>query len=398
MSARLAPIVPVLAALERWRPVYLRWWDHPCRRFEGESGALGVWAGVPGPPWAVAERHWSTGPWAEVAPPCAAVVAPPCPAGQRPWSAEEQERLDRLARTDPDSLAASADRFDAVAGELADIGRSAGGVGAEAAVGAGAAASCTAFAAEIKSEATEVAALAGELRAASARLDAWLAELVRQVLRVGDGVRDGGGYRASVWLAQRDADEADAVAALVSRYPGRDPLEIAEPAALARWARLDDLVREHGAVLAVLRAGLAAAEGWEAGPGSAHSAGSGPWVGSEADSGPGRPGGVGGWVSEGPAPVPDVVVDREYRDRVLRDWQPLRPEPAVVPAPVAPVEGSREVPAAVPDRPAQAPTQLQPGIGPVLAGVEGHRVGTDTGVQVAELPDAPPARAQRPAR
>jgi hypothetical protein len=102
--------------------------------------------------------------------------------------------------------------------------------------------------------------------------------------------------------------------------------------------------------------------------------------------------------------VPDVVVDREYRDRILGDWQPLRPEPAVVPEtavvpePVARVEGPREVPAAVPDRPAQAPTQLQPGIGPVLAGVEGHRVGTDTGVQVAELPDAPPVRAQRPAR
>lgn len=404
MSARLAPIAPVLAALERWRPVYLRWWDHPCRRLEGDSG---VAAGVPGLPWAAAERHWSAvqRPWAaEEARPWAAEAAPPCPAVQRPWAAEEQERLDRLARADPDSLAASADRFDAVAAELADIGRSAGGVGAEAAVGVGAAASCTAFAAAIESEATEVAALAGELRAASARLDAWLAELVRQVPRVGDGMRDGGGYRASVWLAQRDADEADAVAALAPRYPGRDPLELAEPAALARWARLDDLVREHGAVLAVLRAGLAASDGWEDNPGSAHGAGSvhgggpGPWVGSEADPGPGRPGGVGGWVSEGPAPVPDVVVDREYRDRVLRDWQPLRPEPAVVPAPAAPVEGSREVAAAVADRPAQVPTQLQPGIGPVLAGVEGHRVGTDTGVRVAEVPDAPAARAQRPAR
>lgn len=331
MSARLAPIAPVLAALERWRPVYLRWWDHPCRRPGGDAAG-------PGP-------------------------------AARPWSAEEQERFDRLAGTDPGALAAAADRFDAVAAELGEIGRSAGAVGAEAAVGPGAAVSCTALAAAIGSEATEVTALAGELRAASARLDAWLTELVGQVLRVGDGVRDGGAYRSSLWLAQRDADEADAVASLVPGCPGRAALELAEPAALARWVRLDELAGGHGAVLAVLRAGLAAADGWDDGPGSP--TGAGRWAGTDAelgvDAGPGpdRPGGTAGWLSEGPAPVPDVVVDREYRDRVNRDWQPLVPEA---------------------------------GTGPELAGVEGHRAGTDIGVRVAELPDAPPTRARPPAR
>ncbi|HWN33468.1 MAG TPA: hypothetical protein VNP03_12015 [Pseudonocardia sp.] len=328
---------------------------------------------------------------------------------QRPWSAEEQERLDRLVGTDPGSLAASADRFDAVAAELADIGRAAGAVGVEATVGPSAAASCTALAAAIESEATEVTALAGELRAASARLDTWLTELVRQVLRVGDGVRDGGAYRSSLWLAQRDADEADTVTSLVARYPGRNALELAEPAALARWTRLDELVGAHGAVLAALRAGLAAADVWDAGPGSATGAGPAPWVGTGADSGsgsgpgpgPDRSGGAGAWLSEGPAPEPDVVVDREYRDRVSRDWQPLLPEPAIQQAPVVPVERPPEQPGAVPDRPAQVPvasSQIQPGTGPRLAGVEGDRVGTDMGVRVAELPDAPATRARQPAR
>jgi hypothetical protein len=342
MSARLAPIAPVLAALERWRPVYLRWWDHPCRRPGGDAAGSGP--------------------------------------AERPWSAGEQERFDRLAGTDPGALSAAADRFDAVAAELGEIGRAAGAVGAEAAVGPGAAASCTALAAAIGSEATEVTALADELRAASARLDAWLTELVRQVLRVGDGVRDGGAYRSSLWPAQRDADEADAMASLVPRYPGREALE---PVALARWARLDELAGGHGAVLAVLRAGLAAADAWDGGLGTP--TGAGLWVGTDAESGPGvgpspvlglgpgagsgpdRPGGAAGWLSEGPAPVPDVVVDREYRDRVLRDWQPLMPE-------------------------------VQSGTGPELAGVEGHRPGTDIGVRVAELPDAPPTRARPPAR
>ncbi|HEX4247725.1 MAG TPA: hypothetical protein VH008_07645, partial [Pseudonocardia sp.] len=288
----------------------------------------------------------------------------------------EQGRLDRLAGTDPESLAAAADRFDAVGAELADIGHSAGAVGSEAAVGSAAAARCTALAAMIESEATEVTTLAGELRAASTRWEGWLTELVHQVLRVGDGVRDGGAYRSSLWLAQRDADEADAVAALVTRYPGRDALALAEPAALARWARLDELVGAQGAVLAVLRAGLAAADhlaatdGWAAGPGS--SPGPRSWAPADADSGrdpgPDRPGGAAGWLSEGPAPVPDVVVDREYRDRVLRDWEPLRPE-----------------------RPGEA-REIRPGIGPVLAGVEGHRPGTDTGVRIPELPDAPTSR------
>jgi hypothetical protein len=353
MTARLAPIAPVLAALERWRPVYLRWWDHPCRRFGCDPAA------DPCHPW-TADGHWST-------------PARPGAAVQRPWSAEEQDRLDRLAGADPGSLVASADRFDAVAAELVEIGRSAGAVGAEGAVGPGAAASCTTSAVAIESEAAEVTALAGELRAASARLDAWLTELVRQVLRLGDGVRDGGAYRSSLWLAQRDADEADGVASLVTRYPGREALELAEPAALARWTRLDELVGAHSAVLAALRAGLAAADGWAAGAGSATGAEPAPWAGIGAGPGPGsdRTGGAGGWLGEGQAPVPDVVVDREYRDRVSRDWQPLLPEVA---------------------------RQIQPGTGPQLAGVEGHRVGTETGVRVAELPAAPPTRAHRPAR
>jgi hypothetical protein len=302
MMGPLDAIAPVLAALEMWGPVYQRWWDHPCRR------------GV---------------------------------AAEQPWSAAEQDRLGLLAGVDPGELATAADRLDRVAADVGDLGWEVGGAAAEVGIGPVASRLAAALGAALESEVAELTGLARQLRADSLRLELWLGEVVRQVLRAGDGAQTGGGHR-SIWLAHREADEADGSMPCDAR---RGAPDVAESGEVARWRALDELVGSHSAVLAALRTALAAADGrggaidgWcgDPGGGSARSCASGIWVGEGAPS------------------MRDVVVDRAYRDRVWQTWVPLPSTPAVV-----------------------------PGTGPLLAGTEGSRPETDTGVRIAQLPDGP---------
>jgi hypothetical protein len=299
MRGPLEAITPVIAALETWRPVYQRWWDHPRR--------------------------------------CGA-------AAEQPWSGAEQNRFDRLAGIDPGELNTAADRLDRAAADVGGLGREVGGIAAEVGIGPGASWQAAALGAAIESEVAELTGLARQLRADSMRLESWLGEVVRQVLRAADGAQVGGGHR-SVWLAHREADEADGSA---SSYPaGTGAPSVAEPGEAARWAALDRLVDGQSAVVTALRTALAAADrcggaadGWRGGPD--HVCCSDVWVG------------------EGTEPVREIVVDQAYRDGVRQTWQPLPPLPVPV-----------------------------PGVGPLLAGTEGTRTETDTGVRIAQLPDRP---------
>jgi hypothetical protein len=171
--------------------------------------------------------------------------------------------------------------------------------------------------------------------------------VVRQVLWAGDGAQAGGGHR-SVWLAHREADDADGWA---SCRAGRGAPEVAETGAVARWRALDELVESHSAVLAALRTALAAADG----RGGAIDG----WCGDRG-GGPDRSCASGVWVDEGAPSTRDIVVDRAYRDQAWQTWVPVPSTPAVV-----------------------------PGAGPLLAGTEGSRPETDIGVRIAQLPDGP---------
>lgn len=299
MTAPLHAIAPVLAALEMWRPVYRRWWAHPCRR-------------------GVAAEH--------------------------PWSTAEQDRCARLVGVEPGELAIAADRLDREAADVDDLEREVG-VLAGAGIGPDASGRAAVLGAAIESEVAELTGLATQLRADSVRLESWLAELAQQVLRAGDGAPAGGDHR-SVWLAHREADEADG-SAMCDAGLGAPPTE--ETVEVVRWGALDELVERHSAVLRALRAALAG----DAGIGAIDS-----WSG---DPGGGPEHAVSGtWVSGGTPLVREVVIDRAYRDQVRQVWQPLDSAP-------------------LPDA----------GTGPLLAGTEGSRTETDTGVRIAQLPDRP---------
>jgi len=267
-----------------------------------------------------------------------------------PWSAADEARLERLAGTDPGELAASAARLDAVATDLGVIGWTVGTAGVRGGIGTAAEGRCVELATAITSRVAELTGLAEDLRSAAASVEALLAELAYQEPRVGEGV-DGGAHRFPA-LAHRDVEEAD-------RAPGaRD-----DPGDLARWAGLDELVARHAAVVIALRAAAAAAERALGDPG-------GGWAGS---CGPGI------WVSEGPQPVDELVVDQDYEQRVGQVWQPL------------PAPGAAEVPE-VAELPRGAGIRevadVPRGAGPLLPGTEGGRSGTDLGVRIAQLPDA----------
>jgi hypothetical protein len=298
-------IFPVLTALETWRAVYQRWWNHPCRHGD---------------------------------------------AAERPWTDAERDRLARLAGVDPGDLLSAADRLDRVAADVGDLGRKVCMIASEAGVGLDAAARSGALGAAIESEVAELTGLATRLRSDSGRHESWLVDLVRQVFRTGDGVQAGGGHR-SVWLALREADEADES---VSRPVGPGAFEGPERGEVARWRALDGLVDGHSAVLTVLRNALAAAGGrGGAVGGSCEAWGDGPDSLSAAAV----------WVSEGTPPTREIVVDQAYRDQVGQVWQPLPAAPALV-----------------------------PGVGPLMPGTEGTRTETDTGVRIAQLPDRPISR------
>ncbi|MCU1655185.1 MAG: hypothetical protein JWQ60_6334, partial [Pseudonocardia sp.] len=247
MTAPQHAIAPVLAALDMWRPVYQRWWDHPYRR-------------------GVAAEH--------------------------PWSSAEQDRCARLVGVEPGELATAADRLDREAADVDDLGRTVGML-AEAGIGADASGRAGVLGAAIESEVAELTGLATQLRADSVRLESWLAELVQQVLRAGDGAPAGGDHR-SVWLAHREADEADGSAMCRA---GRGAPEAEQTVEVVRWRVLDELVDRHSAVLRVLRTALAEGDG--------HIGAIGSWSG---DPGGGPEHAVSDtWVSGGTPPTREIV-------------------------------------------------------------------------------------------
>jgi hypothetical protein len=292
-----------------------------------------------------------------------------------PWSDTEQARLDRLAvDLDPDQLSEAAERLAAEAvmvEQLAAAVFTAGadaGVGVAAEVGSALADRCAEVAAAVRARAADLSSLAHDLRRAAERVEVWLAELV-SLLRRSDG--GGGGAYRSPGSAHRDIDDADRLA------PGGGSDEA------RRWPALDGLVERHGGMIAVLRGAMASVESPDS-PGAPFPPGAPDgWCGDRGH-GAGWPCGAGAWESGWPPPVADVatgpdpvVADRAEQDRVLTIWQPL---------PLVP-----RVPGLV------DPGGLEPGVGPLLPGTDGDRVGTDTGVRIAQLPDAP-AAASRPRR
>ena len=304
---------PALAELRAWRAVYERWWAHPGRR----GGA------VP------------------------------------PWSAADEARLAGLAGTDPDELTASAARLDAVAADLGEIGRAVGLVGAGSGVGSAAAGRCLELATAVRPSVAEATGLAGELRSTAAALESLLTELADQARRLAEDVD--GGYR-SLLLAHRVLDEADrAVEQGPDRafdWPNRAGEGAGELAGSAGWPGLDELVDRHAGVLTALRTAMDAAERSVDSPGCADL--------------PGRSHPPGMWLSEGAQPAAEIVVNRDYTERVWQVWQPLPAGPAG--------------------------PEVSPGDGPMLPGTEGSRTGTDTGVRIAHLAEPPIPTVKRPSQ
>ena len=283
-----------------------------------------------------------------------------------PWSDTDQARHDRLvAELDPDELVAAAHRLAAeaaVAVQLTEAVVAAGmdtGVGVAAEVGAALTDRCAEVAAELRARAADLSSLALDLRFAADRMAAWWAELA-SLLRRSDGGGGRGAY-GSPGSAHRDIDAAD--------RSDPDP----EPDQARRWPALDGLVERHGGMISVLRAAMTSAEfpDYRYPPGAADG-----WCGDRG-RGAGWPCASGVWEAGRPPPVPDavsgpagpepLVVDRAEQDRVSAVWQPL----PLVPRPLG----------------LAGPGVVEAGAGPLLPGTEAGRVGTDTGVRIAQLPD-----------
>jgi len=344
----LDAVAPVLAALREWHPAYQRWWAQRCSAADTEV----------------------------------------------PWSVADQARLERLAHADPDDLVASAGRLDGVAARMADVGRAVHAIGARGGLGAAAAEQCAGWAAVAEARAGEVSSLAGELRTAATWLESALDDVVGQLRRVGECLADAGWGRVRS-LGHRDGDRPGGSDGSHADVAGGNVVG-EDGGSGGDWRRadgrhadrveLDELVRGHGPALRALRTALAAADwdvplpggGWCSDPPAGAGSGSaGVWAGDQP-VGPGSsPTEV--WASEGTPPARELVVDRPYVDRVWQVWEPL--------APADPLPGVAEV------RP-----EVRPGVGPLLAGTEGSRTGTDTGVQIPRLSDAPLPRRGRHTR
>jgi hypothetical protein len=268
--------------------------------------------------WAPAYQRWRRHPFR----PADAVV---------PWSAADQARLDRLADADPGTMAASADRLTRVATALEEIGRAVVEIGERGGVGAVAARRCAELAAAIRDRAGEAGALAHDLRAAAARVEHLVAEVLAQLGQLVDTLGD---VRPARHLGPR-AGEAG-VARLAD---DRD------------WPALAELVGRHAQALAPVRAALAGVDAADE------------WCSASGEQGDG-----GIWESGWSAPA-EAAVGRDAADEVWRVWQPL-PDPG---ASVGP----------------GMPGTVASGAGPLMPGMDGVRPGTDLGVRIAQLPDAP---------
>lgn len=311
-----------------------------------------------------------------------------------PWSAVDQARLDQLLAADRHSVAASAERLAGVSVWLADVGASAGELGACAGIG-GAADRCAELAATIADRADEAGSLARDLRAVGARLEHLVALVVAHLGRAAQ-VLAAGGWGEPMQPPRGDdqvADRADrsVLDQLVDRHaralaPLRAVLAEAETAGYAAagthaWRSGQEVSRDWCPGHEVPKtSGLEPDEaGWCSepdGPGTVGTWCSGQQVSRTWRSVPDEPG-SGVWRSEPPPSGPAPVATAGDADRIWQLWRPLSSA------------GEDAPPATPPER------AIAPGDGPVMPGTEGRRPGTDLGVRIAELPDAPTRRSGR---
>lgn len=124
--------------------------------------------------------------------------------GAAAWSAEDQDRLDRLLGAPPDTLFGSAERLEHLAAQAVEAGAQLRGIGAAGVLGDHASRHCVPLAAAIEAASAEASGLARELRLAANRGEDLLAELVRVVLQAGG--QPAGALRRVLDTADRDAD------------------------------------------------------------------------------------------------------------------------------------------------------------------------------------------------
>jgi hypothetical protein len=123
--------------------------------------------------------------------------------GAAAWSAEDQDRLDRLLGAPPDTLFGSAERLEHLAAQAAEAGAQLRRIGAAEVLGDHASRHCAPLAAAIEAASVEASGLARELRLAANRGEDLLAELVRAVLQaIGQPT---GALRRVLDAADRDA-------------------------------------------------------------------------------------------------------------------------------------------------------------------------------------------------
>lgn len=302
MTGPLAPAVPVLDVLRLWASVYRRWWDHPCR----QDGLLA-----------------------------------------RPWSAADEELVARLDALDTDELMSMASELRRVAADLATAEAELATAASGGEMPSPVEYRCRAVATAVGGYRADAALLADSLYRAADGIEMLLEALVRRVLRVAAGLVEANPY-PSVGLAHQEIDAADR-----ARRGTDDP---------HRWRSLDQLVERQGAVLTVLRAGLAEVvdqfgtvhrDVWCDGDNGC------PvdwWAEVDRRTEVDQPAKADQW-----AEVDWAEADQRSESRGEEQWRAL---------PVNPVPRA--------------------GNGPVLAGTEGSRPGTETGVRIAQLPDRPP--------
>jgi hypothetical protein len=121
------------------------------------------------------------------------------PAG---WSAEDQDRLERLLGAPPDTLFGSAERLEHLATQAVESGAQLRRIGAAGVLGGHASRHCEPLAAAIEAASVAASGLAQELRLAANRGEDLLAELVHAVLQAGG--QPAGALRRVLDAADRD--------------------------------------------------------------------------------------------------------------------------------------------------------------------------------------------------
>lgn len=257
----------------------------------------------------------------------------------RPWSAADEELVARLDALDTEQLLSMAGQLRRVTSDLASAEAELATAASGGEIPRPAEHRCAAVARAVGGHGAHAALLADRLYRVADSIEVLLEVLVSRALRAAAGLVEASPY-PSVGLAHQEIDAAD-------RAPrGTDDLN--------RWRSLDQLVERQGVVLTVLRTGLVEVadqfgidrrDVWcdgHTGCSVDQWAAAGQWA--EVD----QRAGVDQWVEADPR----------------ADWGGWRALP-VDPFP-------------------------RPSSGPVLAGTEGSRPGTETGVRIAQLPDRAP--------